>query len=197
MWRPLLLNAHWMSWNLLLALVPAALAAVLFRPGIRTGALWAVGLGTLVAFLPNAPYVLTDVVHLPGDLRALDGEVGPTAAVMAQYALLCTLGFLAYGFTVLRLERWLARRGWSRTQLMAVDATIHVVCAMGVFLGRVWRFNSWTLVDEPGDVVGVVVSGLLDPKPRTVVAVIGATAVFAAGTMVLRAFAVAGRRAVI
>jgi uncharacterized membrane protein len=120
-----------------------------------------------------------------------------SVVLLAQYAALFALGFTAYGFTVLRLERWLSERGWSRSRLLALDVSIHVACAIGVFLGRVWRFNSWTLLDEPDDVATVVFNGLRDPHPKTVATVVLATLVFAVGTMVLRALSVAGRRALI
>ncbi len=62
-------NARWMGWNLLLALVPLALALLLFRGRRERTALWWLGTAAFVAFLPNAPYVMTDVIHLFTDVR--------------------------------------------------------------------------------------------------------------------------------
>ena len=56
-------------WNLVLAWVPLVLASLLvvsYRRGRSRVELFAVGFAWLI-FLPNAPYVLTDFVHLaPG-----------------------------------------------------------------------------------------------------------------------------------
>src|SRR5258707_813088 len=60
-----------MLWNAFLAGCPAALALALFtRPAPeRRGVLWWAGLAAWVLFLPNAPYVLTDVVHMIDDIQ--------------------------------------------------------------------------------------------------------------------------------
>jgi uncharacterized membrane protein len=61
-WSPV---PFFMVWNSLLALVPLALALVVFRRGARTGTFWwRAGVAIFVVMLPNAPYVLTDVIHL-------------------------------------------------------------------------------------------------------------------------------------
>ena len=53
----------WMSFNAFLATVPAVLAVVLFhRPRARTVTWW-VGVVAFGLFLPNAPYVVTDLIH--------------------------------------------------------------------------------------------------------------------------------------
>jgi uncharacterized membrane protein len=53
-----------LSWNLLLALVPLVLSMLLFEDERTRGWFWWLGVGLFVAFLPNAPYALTDVIHL-------------------------------------------------------------------------------------------------------------------------------------
>ena len=182
---PLAGNVPWMVWNLLLALVPAVLAVLLFRSGRRPTVGWWLGLGVLLLFLPNAPYVLTDVVHLPHQIRSTPSDEVVLFGLIPQFAILILVGFGAYAFTVLLLERWLLRAGWSRRAVLAVDLAIHLACGVGVFLGRVWRFNSWDLAHRPGEVLKVVVGGLLDPQPRTVTLVLLVSAVFAAGTMLV------------
>src|SRR5262245_2969471 len=73
-------NAWWMGWNTLLAWVPVVLAWGLFRGGadrsVSRSPLWWAGLVLFVLFLPNAPYVVTDLFHLPYDLWPADHE-GP------------------------------------------------------------------------------------------------------------------------
>ncbi|MDQ1384469.1 MAG: hypothetical protein QOG65_1848 [Actinomycetota bacterium] len=57
-----------MLWNLFLAAVPAVLALALFPTSARRGVAWWLGFGAWVLFLPNAPYLLTDVVHMVHDI---------------------------------------------------------------------------------------------------------------------------------
>ena len=52
-------NRFWMVWNLILASVPLALAVPVFRHRGPRRVGWWLGLGLLVLFLPNAPYVVT------------------------------------------------------------------------------------------------------------------------------------------
>ncbi|MCY7282219.1 MAG: DUF1361 domain-containing protein, partial [Cyanobacteria bacterium CAN_BIN43] len=75
-------NARWMGWNLFLAIVPLILSVLLFRRTQlnssaivesrhrrRRSWLWWLGVLTFIAFLPNAPYILTDVIHFINDVR--------------------------------------------------------------------------------------------------------------------------------
>ena len=175
-------NVGWMGWNLVLALVPLGLARFLFGHRPRPAwLLWAGG-AAFVAFLPNAPYVLTDLLHLPDDLARLHSP-WLAAAVLAQYACLIGVGFVAYVLALVRLERWLAGHGVSRGRVLAIDLSLHAVCAVGILLGRVFRFNSWDVLTDPRELVGV----LTVPQPRTVVVLMVLFVVLAGGAAVLRA----------
>lgn len=186
----LVANAGWMGWNAFLALVPLVLARWLFGRRERPRWLLIAGGAVFVAFLPNAPYVLTDVLHLPRDLHHVDGWVA--AGLLAQYLTLFAIGFAAYVLSLVRLERWLADRGVSRRAVLFTDLALHALCAVGIVLGRVFRFNSWDLVANPG--------GLLDlvrvPQPRTVVVLFVLFTLLAGGAAVARALPAIMNRAV-
>jgi uncharacterized membrane protein len=176
-------NIGWMGWNVFLALVPLVLARALF--GHRERPRWVLVAGgtVFVAFLPNAPYVLTDVLHLPRELVATHGNHWLAAALVGQYLCLFATGFAAYVLSLVRLERWLAERGVSRRAVLGVDLSLHALCAVGIVLGRVFRFNSWDLVTNP--------SGLLDlvrvPQPRTFAVLFALFVILAAGATLARA----------
>jgi uncharacterized membrane protein len=150
------LGNEWMAWNLILALVPATLALALFRPERHRGPGWWIGAVVFVAFLPNAPYVLTDVVHLPADLRAASDSAAMTAAVLAAYAAFAAIGFAAYAFSVLRFLDYLRGQGAGPLGLVASELTIHALATTGIVLGRVFRFNSWDLLAQPAEVLGKI-----------------------------------------
>jgi uncharacterized membrane protein len=143
----------WMVWNTFLAVIPALLAFRLFRPETRRGVGWWLGAAAFIAFLPNAAYVLTDVVHLPADLRAASGSLPLTLAVLAAYAGFALIGFAAYAYSVLRLVAYLRAQGISPGGLVAAELGVHFLVTIGVILGRVFRFNSWDLLARPGDVL--------------------------------------------
>jgi uncharacterized membrane protein len=176
-------NVGWMGWNLFLALIPLMVARFLF--GHRERARWVLitGGAVFVAFLPNAPYVLTDVLHLPRELAATHGDHWLAAALVGQYLCLFAVGFAAYVLSLVRLERWLADHGASRKTILLTDLSLHALCAVGIVLGRVFRFNSWDLVTNPG--------GLLDlariPQPRTFAVLFVLFAILAGGAALARA----------
>jgi uncharacterized membrane protein len=176
-------NVGWMVWNLVLAAIPAALAIPLFAPGRRPSPLWWAGLAVFVAFLPNAPYVLTDVIHFTADVRRTPSDLVVTFGLIPQYGVFFLLGFGCYAISLLRLERWLRARGVSVPRVLAMEGAIHALCAVGIFLGRVFRFNSWDLVTRPDAVVDVV----RIPQLSSVVLLLLTFAVLAGGTTALRA----------
>ncbi len=141
-------NGRWMTWNLILAAVPAALAVVVFRHrGPRT-ALWWTGAGLCALFLPNAPYVVTDLVHLRDDVLRAGSDLSVTTAVLPMYAAFIAAGFLAYVLAVGEMGRYLSRIGLAHWRGPS-EVAIHALCAVGVVLGRVARLNSWEPMTEP------------------------------------------------
>ena len=182
---------EWMAWNTFLALIPALLAWRLFTPDARRGPAWWLGAATFIAFLPNAAYVLTDVIHLPADLRAAHPDLSLTLAVLVVYAGFAVVGFAAYAYSVLMLSRYLREQGLGRAGLIAAELSIHCLVAVGVVLGRVFRFNSWDLLARPGEVLDVV---RLPPSERAIAVVALLVAAFALGTLLVRTLARFGGR---
>ena len=150
-------NVWWMTWNLLLAVVPAVLGLLVFGwRGPRT-LLWWTGAILFGLFLPNAPYVVTDLVHLRPDVMAARSDGAVVAAVLPVYAAFIATGFLAYHVSLVELGRYLGRNGLGAAERRAVEIAVHAVCAVGVVLGRVARLNSWEPVAEPHNTLERVV----------------------------------------
>jgi uncharacterized membrane protein len=176
-------NVGWMLWNLVLAGIPLALAIPLFTPGRRVTPLWWAGLAAFVAFLPNAPYVLTDVIHFTADVRSTPSDLVVTFGLIPQYGLFFLAGFACYAISLLRLERWLRARAVPMPRIVALEAALHALCTVGIFLGRVFRFNSWDLVTRPAAVVDVA----RIPQVSSAVILLLTFTVLAAATATLRA----------
>lgn len=150
-----LLSAHgaWMAWNTLLALVPLALAFVLFRPGTPRTVVWWSGVVAFVLFLPNAPYVLTDVVHLLRDIRHEDDDLTVLVVHVPTYAVFMVVGFGAYVVALRRLAAYLGAQALGRLWV-PLFLVLQAAVAVGIYLGRVVRLNSWYVVTDPTAVVG-------------------------------------------
>lgn len=156
-------SGTWMAWNTFLAWIPVVVALPLFRvwePGTnapsRTPSWWC-GVALFILFLPNAPYVVTDLVHLRGDVHRV-GPDGPVATtVLPLYGLLVVSGFVAYYLALAQVRHYLDRVGLGSRRL-AVMIGLHALVAVGVFLGRWSRLNSWEPVVQPKDAVDRVLT---------------------------------------
>jgi uncharacterized membrane protein len=169
-----------MTANLLLAALPLVLALVLFARKRPKTAGWWMGVGAFVAFLPNAPYVLTDVIHLRTQARVATSDT-QVIALLLQYGVLMATGLAFYGGSLAIVRRRLLVDGLARWRWPA-EIGLHAVCSIGIFLGRFLRLNSWDLVVRPGEVfryVGV-------PRVGTVVIIAFTFCVLLAATVALR-----------
>ena len=139
-------HGPWMQWNLILAVVPVAMAWVLFGSGRERTLWWWSGVFAFVVFLPNAPYVLTDSVHLLDDIRQTRSDLFVIGAIVPMYAAFFLIGTGCYIAALNRAVGEFARTARSQRQLELIS---HGVCAVGIFLGRVLRYNSWQVVTHP------------------------------------------------
>jgi uncharacterized membrane protein len=170
-----------MVWNLYLAAIPALLALALFGRPQRFGVTWGLGFVAWVLFLPNAPYVLTDVVHMVGDLHASPSG-RRTAEILITYAILFAGGLCSYVLSLKLFRRFLNRVVQPRVVFPTLLA-LHGLCVVAIYLGRFMRFNSWDAVLEPGTVLESV---LHVPRPTTVVVLTVMFLVVGAGAFVTK-----------
>jgi uncharacterized membrane protein len=151
------LNTTALVWNLFLAWLPLVFA-ILVYDGERSGApaprlllggvLW-------LLFLPNAPYIVTDVKWLAYGGRAFWYD----AALVGGAA---TIG-LALGFVSLYLVQAVVTRRLGRFAGWGLAWTALVLTGVGVYLGRFERWNSWEVFTEPSKITGELIAAALDP----------------------------------
>lgn len=164
--RHLSASLAWMAWNLLLALMPWALAVWVFREGRPIGKPSLVLAVMCIAFLPNAAYLLTDIVHLPRHVRAEPSDAIVLVGVIPLFGGFMAVGFAVYLDTVRRIAAWVCSVGWTgRTWPIAIS--LHAASTVAIYLGRVHRFNSWDLALRPGEVASAVLSAFTRPLPIT------------------------------
>ena len=156
-----------MAWNLFLAFIPLVLSIWLFRRSRQPSLLWWIGLVVFLAFLPNAPYVLTDIIHLIYDIRQGFSEWVVTLVLVPQYILFILAGFGAYVLSLINLGYYLNQQHRHRYVIWA-ELVLHALSALGIYLGRFLRFNSWDLVTRLDSVAGTVVDDLAAKRPALV-----------------------------
>lgn len=146
-------------WNLFLACVPVLFAVLAFLArGDSLSAramVWSSMAGWLV-FFPNAPYIITDFLHLK-----------PRAPVPLWFDTLLLFSFawngIMAGFISLRLMHLVVERTIGRMAGWLFVFAVCPVAAFGVFLGRFLRWNSWDVIRNPfpllGDLLEIASSG--------------------------------------
>ena len=138
-------------WNLCLAFIPLALSFYLFRPAAIRNLFWWAGLLVFIAFLPNAPYILTDSIHIIELSQNSYPHWAIVLVLIPQYIVFITVGFEAYVIALTRLDNYLV--DLADKYLISINAIAHSLCVIGIYLGRFERFNSWDLVTEPRKVL--------------------------------------------
>lgn len=155
-------DLDYLLWNLALAWVP--LVAALAVDDVRSTPLrlQLPLLGLWLVFFPNAPYLVTDLIHINPDDRGAVSLLGDAALVSVAPA------GLALGFSSLMLvERAVRERFGGRLALAAAVLSL-AAASLGIYLGRVVRLNSWDLLTRPR-VVGSVLHQLVrDPLAHPV-----------------------------
>ena len=153
---------RFLIWNLILAWIPLLLALLVYdryRRG-RSMLVLAPALVLWLLFLPNAPYIVTDFVHLSA------GSPAPLWLDGVEVSAFAWTGMLL-GFVSLYLVHAVARH-----RLGAVPSWVGVLCVLalvsvGVYLGRVKRWNSWDLLTQPGARLAQLHAHLGDPASLT------------------------------
>ena len=152
------IDFRFLVWNLVLAWVPMVLALVVYDGYRRRRALLRLSpaLVLWLLFLPNAPYIVTDFVHLDASSAAPLWFDGIELSAFAWTGMLLGFVSLYLVHAVLR-DRFGTAAGWGGVLCVLALASV------GVYLGRVKRWNSWDVLTQPGAKLAQVHAHLADP----------------------------------
>lgn len=131
-----------LAWNLFLAWIPyffsIALAGKPSLPRLMKAFLFLLWL----LFFPNAPYILTDLIHLK-----------QRAGVPLWFDLLLLLSFawsgLLAGLASLANVHGLLLRAIGKMRAWISVSGLLLLCGFGIYLGRFLRWNSWDAFMNP------------------------------------------------
>ena len=156
-----------LPWNLFLAWIPlvTSLAAYNAYRHLRLGWLVAPGLALVwLLFFPNAPYMLTDLLHL---------QFADNIPLWFDVLLLASFAWtsLLLGCVSLFLMHTLVSRAAGGAAGWLFATAVLGLSAFGVYLGRFQRWNSWDLLYRPLTLLAGVWERVRHPlsHPQTVV----------------------------
>lgn len=153
-------QAFGLLWNLFLALVPlgcswAFQVARARRRRIAAGAFFFLWL----LFLPNAPYILTDLIHLGP--RPNNSLWFLMAMLLSCAGTGTILGFLSLAHVQGEIEK---SSGETAGRIVAVASLL--LCGFGIYLGRFLRLNSWNAFTHPIRLGHAIAQQFVDPGPH-------------------------------
>ena len=168
--------------NLFLAGIPLALSSGLrLADRLELNRIIKAGIFCLwLLFLPNAPYILTDILHLP---RANQAPAWYDLALLLSCA---GTGLLMGYLSLVDVQTMVARYysvivGW----LFAITSL--VLSGFAIYLGRFLRWNSWDVIVSPTlllDILGGLKHPTTQVRPISVTLIFGA--ILALGYVSLR-----------
>lgn len=148
-----------MDWNLFLSWIPLIVAFLVditvkrFDKAYIWVGVWSV---VWILFFPNAPYMITDLVHLSVDMGS---DLTWHDMVMLFFYAEVSL------FNGLVSVYWM-HRSWQKTYSKATGNILLVLsfpmAGFGIYLGRVRRWNSWDILHNPQNLFNAIWQSLTD-----------------------------------
>jgi uncharacterized membrane protein len=129
---------------------------------------WWIGLFLFIVILPNAPYILTDIVHFYDAVRTIDSAWMITLVIVPIYAVFIGVGWFAYVLSLINVGMYL-RRYQLDEYIPITELSLHLLCAIGIYIGRFVRFNSWNLVTKPQEFLSILPGELIGKFPVVVI----------------------------
>ena len=161
--------------NIGLAFIPFALAYILFkRPLVKNERphflIWWLGVGVFILFLPNSAYTLTDIIHYFAAVKS------PDISALQLWLVLTPL-YLVY--FVVNFEFYVVAINWGREyfssnlserQLNILTVALQALVALGVYLGRFQRLESYDIINKPMIIIQDIFKDLTTLKSLMVIA---------------------------
>lgn len=163
-------NIQWMTFNVLLALIPVVFGALMIKTESSivksaAGFVW-------FFFLPNTIYLLTDVLHLLEDTQKLSGIYLFLDALL--YLALIPLAVITFILAIDPFEKMFLRKRSARSrsasgerknkERMPAIYILNFFVGLGVVLGWVQRANSWEIFTDPQKVILVSIKTVTSPE---------------------------------
>lgn len=147
-------------WNLFLTWIPLSISLLMnyiyvsFKPSIVRAMVLLFSVIIWSAFYPNAPYIITDFIHLSGvDINFYFTSTVHSMNLLVWYDFMMITLFILTGFLIgfvslyliqrLLIDRFNSFIGW-----IFVGGMLFI-SSYGIYLGRFIRWNSWDIVTRP------------------------------------------------
>ncbi len=153
-------NTFWMGWNIILGAIPLWLSVRLFEGKQKITPVWMAGCVLFIVFLPNAAYILTDIIHLNKFLERFPFMTAQTIFAV-QFILLEVVGYWLFVESYRRFEKFIIQK--IHTSHIVLRCVTFFVISVGVSVGRFSRLNSWDIILVPNAVLHTLATIVYGP----------------------------------
>lgn len=144
-------------WNLFLAVIPFAITTYLVNNSQLDKIRLLLWFCVWLIFLPNAPYIVTDLLHLKISLSYF---LWMDILVVMAFAL---NGLLLFYISLIDM-RTLLNCLINQKYTSPIISLVLFLCGFGVYLGRFLRYNSWEIIQNPLSLFEDISAIILYPK---------------------------------
>ncbi len=152
------LHYTFLVWNLFLALIPYAITQFLYAhpTWVIHRFRFVVLLFIWLLFIPNSFYIITDLFHLDR-----------FGGAPQWFDLLLIFSFawngIVLGILSLRQIEWLLLLRYRKSFSLLFITLVMALNALGIYIGRYLRYNSWDIIVQPGTLLGDIIYLLRHP----------------------------------
>lgn len=133
------LSFVYILWNILLSFIPFIISFLLLsflKEGKLNKIIFIIGFILWMLFIPNAPYIITDFIHL-GEIRSVP-VIYDIFLIFSSASVGLILGFYSF----FHIEQ-IIKTKFSQKTTSLIMGIIILIISFGIYLGRFLRFNSW------------------------------------------------------
>jgi uncharacterized membrane protein len=135
----------WVLWNIFLAILPFFVSSLLLKfnsDKSLSNSMFIIGGIIWLLLIPNAPYIITDLVHI-GEIRAVPALYDSFLMFSSALA-----GLLLGAYSINHMEIILKTKYSRKISNIILLISIFFI-SFGMYLGRFLRFNSWDVFARP------------------------------------------------
>jgi uncharacterized membrane protein len=156
-------------WNMFLAWIPFVFSLIVHNryykgKGIINSILIFICMGIWLLFYPNAPYIITDFIHISVSnypFKIEDTlEFQRNFRIWYDFILIAFCALIGYllGVASLYLNQIIVKDKFNNLISWIFVIIVSFLSGYGIYLGRFVRFNSWDIISNPMKLFGYIIN---------------------------------------
>ncbi len=147
-----------LMWNIFLAGIPWVISSLfILYPKLQKKTILILTAGIIwLVFIPNTFYILTDLFHL---------NYKNLAPIWFDLVLIFSFAWagLMLGFSSLKDVELILSEKINKKLIPIFSSLILFLISFGIYLGRILRWNSWNIINEPGSLLQDITERISNP----------------------------------